>query len=268
MIIIFRSLLFYISFEVNFRNSKDEEAQIALHLSVRFDEDIIVRNTRIDGAWGPEEREENLHPFTTPNPIVPGTWTNSLFSLYVYVEYIFIIILGETFKIYILVGDQRFHIAINDEPYCTYTFRMPLETIRTIQITRDIQSVVQIDHRSVYPTSIPAIQVDDNNIEFSNDIPKKFPPGKLFVFAHMSSPNVWICRSCAGNIGDSVWQSTRNVHNTIYRRSIEEASASFQCKIWSTLCRCAKRHEWWFEVSSTLRWNSKNCFQPLNANPK
>lgn len=64
------------SFEVNFRNSKDEDAEIPLHLSVRFDQDIIVRNTRINGAWGHEEREDNLHPFTTPNPIVPGTKTN------------------------------------------------------------------------------------------------------------------------------------------------------------------------------------------------
>lgn len=58
---------------------------------------------------------------------------------------------------------------------------MPLDTIRTIQITRDIQSVVQVDHRSVYPISFPAIQVDDNKIEFSNDIPKKFTPGKYVV---------------------------------------------------------------------------------------
>lgn len=80
------------------------------------------------------------------------------------------------------MGDQRFHIAINDEPYCTYNYRVPLESIRTIQITRDIQAVVQIDHRSVYPTSFPAIQVDETKIEFSNDIPKKFTPGKWCYF--------------------------------------------------------------------------------------
>lgn len=96
------------------------------------------------------------------------------------IPFILYLITGENFKIYILVGDQRFHIAINDEPYCTYYFRVPLNHIQTVEITDDIQSVVQVDHRSVYPTAFPATHLDDKKIEFSNDIPKKFTPGKYF----------------------------------------------------------------------------------------
>lgn len=90
--------------------------------------------------------------------------------------------LGEQFKVYILLGDHRFHIAINDESYCTYIFRLSIDLIKTIEVTKDLQSIVQIDHRSMYPIPFPAIQVDDNKIEFSNDIPRKFAPGIFNIY--------------------------------------------------------------------------------------
>lgn len=88
---------------------------------------------------------------------------------------------GESFKIYILAGDTYFHIAINDKPYCTYEYRCSLTAIRALQITRDIQSIVQVDHRSIYPILFPAIQRDDDKIQFSNDIPNTIVPGKLNI---------------------------------------------------------------------------------------
>lgn len=115
-----------------------------------------MRNSLVDGDWGEEERDENLDPFTTPNPIVSG----------------------EKFKIYILVGDNSFHIAINDAPYCTYNFRMPLLDIHTVQVTRDLQAIDQIDHRAVFPSPIPSVQLEDPRVEFSHDIPRRFPAGK------------------------------------------------------------------------------------------
>ncbi|XP_059612519.1 32 kDa beta-galactoside-binding lectin lec-3 [Phlebotomus argentipes] len=145
---------------INLASGKGEEAPVPLTLSVRFHEDMIVRNTsHDDGSWGHEEREDNLDPFTVPNPMIPG----------------------DNFKVYILVGDYKFHIAVNGRPYCTYAFRTSLEEIRCITITNDIQVVSQIDHRQAFPTPYPPIQFDEPRLAFSNDVPKPFSPGHVIV---------------------------------------------------------------------------------------
>lgn len=47
-------------------------ANVALHISVRFHDDVIVRNSKLDGQWGNEEREDNLHESAQPNPLIAG----------------------------------------------------------------------------------------------------------------------------------------------------------------------------------------------------
>lgn len=55
---------------------KHEDAPIPLHLSVRFSENSIVRNTyRGSNEWFHEEREENLDEKATSNPMVAGETT-------------------------------------------------------------------------------------------------------------------------------------------------------------------------------------------------
>lgn len=60
------------SVNFNLSTGKASGANIALHISVRYHEDVIVRNTRIEGSWGDEEREDNLHEFAQPNPLIAG----------------------------------------------------------------------------------------------------------------------------------------------------------------------------------------------------
>uniref|UniRef100_A0A1B0D548 Galectin n=2 Tax=Phlebotomus papatasi TaxID=29031 RepID=A0A1B0D548_PHLPP len=146
--------------DINLTSGKHELAPVPLTISVRFHEDIIVRNTfHEDGSWGDEEREDNLDAYTVPNPLIAG----------------------ENFKVYILVGDTKFHIAINGRAYCTYTFRSALEDIRAITITNDVQVVSQVDHRQAFPTPHPPIQFDEPRLAFSNDVPKTFSPGHVLV---------------------------------------------------------------------------------------
>lgn len=145
------------SLDINLKSGKSENAHVVLHLSCRFYEDIIVRNSWTPNGWEREEREENLSEFTIPNPVVSG----------------------DNFKIYIFVGETQFHIAINDQPYCVYNYRMSNQLIRTIEVSKDIQSVNQIDHRSAYPQPIPSIQQDLGYVTFSNDVPRRFSPGLL-----------------------------------------------------------------------------------------
>lgn len=147
--------------DLNLRSGKQKEDNIVLNLWVNFHENVITRNTRINGEWGVKEREENLYESKEDrlNPIVSG----------------------EIFKFYILIGDQQFHIAVNNQPYCTYTYRLPAESIRTVQLKYDLQFVTQVDHRSVFPSPHPPVQFDDARNIFSNDVPKPFKYGNNFT---------------------------------------------------------------------------------------
>jgi len=153
--------------DINFKSGKNENASIILHMSCRFYEDVIVRNSWTPNGWDVEETERNLNEFTTPNPVVAG----------------------DNFKIYILVGDTYFHIAINDQPFCIFYYRMSNQLIRTIEVTKDVQSVTQIDHRSAFPSPCPIVQQDAGYIAFSNDIPRRFKPGHIIVITGIPSGN-------------------------------------------------------------------------------
>lgn len=54
---------------------------------------------------------------------------------------------GERFQVYIFVGEQNYLISINKEPFCKYGFKAPIEDIRTISVTGDLEWVNQVDHR-------------------------------------------------------------------------------------------------------------------------
>lgn len=60
--------------DLNLRSSKNDDDNIVLNISVRFIEKCIVRNTRENGEWGIEEREEHLYDRKDDalNPIAPG----------------------------------------------------------------------------------------------------------------------------------------------------------------------------------------------------
>lgn len=73
--------------DLNLRSSKNDDDNIVLNISVRFIEKCIVRNTRDNGEWGTEEREENLYDRKgyTLNPIVPGKMKiNNFFGSFIY----------------------------------------------------------------------------------------------------------------------------------------------------------------------------------------
>lgn len=153
--------------DINFKSGNlEDEDDIPLQISVRFDQDAVVRNTRQSGEWGAEERDENRNAFTVGNPLVAG----------------------EIFKVYIFVSDYSFHIAFNDEAFCTYAFRIAVQEIRTVEVTQDLQAIVQMDHRATFPTPMPVVQrsfgehvPEDGRLEFSNDCPRRFTPGHVIV---------------------------------------------------------------------------------------
>lgn len=57
---------------VNLQSGKYADANVMLQLKVLFKQDIIVRNSRLNGMWGCNERQQNLALYTTSNPLLAG----------------------------------------------------------------------------------------------------------------------------------------------------------------------------------------------------
>ncbi|XP_036317850.1 32 kDa beta-galactoside-binding lectin lec-3-like, partial [Rhagoletis pomonella] len=117
-------------FHINLATAKsviNPNADIGLRFSCFFRKDLIVRNARINGIWG-EEEIHDIEGHSLQNPIE----------------------MGEFFVIYILACEEKFHISINNRPFCTFKYRLPLKSLRTIEICEQIQVIKQMDHRAVF----------------------------------------------------------------------------------------------------------------------
>lgn len=153
-------------FYINLASGRGEDADIPFHISVHFHSETILRNSHIDQGWGEEEVDENL--MTAPNPIVAG-WE---------------------FKMLIMTGDEKFHVAINDQPFCTFNYRLPLEMIHTIVIGGDVQKIFQVDHRKVFPSPYPMLHesIGRGNL-LSFDVPRAMFPGHVIVIQGIPTGN-------------------------------------------------------------------------------
>lgn len=153
-------------FEIDLASTKYDPTDIPLHLLIQFHSETIIRNSLVDSAWGDEEVDENL--MASPNPIVPG-WD---------------------FRILILTGDEKFHIAINDQPYCTYNYRLPIESINAISISGDVQKIFQVDHRRAFPSTWPLLHEEiSRGTSLSFDVPKMFYIGHVMIITGIISGN-------------------------------------------------------------------------------
>lgn len=88
---------------------------------------------------------------------------------------------GSPYKFYLLANDQKFHVALNDHHLCDFEYHTPVENIRSVQITGDLEKISQVDHRRVFPSAWPPIQEDFSTVSFSSDVPHEFSPGSLIV---------------------------------------------------------------------------------------
>ncbi|XP_073497762.1 galectin-4-like [Phyllobates terribilis] len=95
-------------FHINFKTSSGD---IALHFNVRLNEFTVVRNSKLGGSWGREERE------MADNPFVPGQY----------------------FDISVRTGNGRYKVYVNGQPFCEYVHRFAaLQMIDTLEIEGDV----------------------------------------------------------------------------------------------------------------------------------
>lgn len=93
------------------------------------------------------------------------------------------------------MGDAGFIVSVNEQPFCTYAFRLPLDDVRALVVQGDLQTVTQIDHRRVFPVARPTLTAiaDVARLEFSNDMPVGYMAGHIIVLTAMpyGHPNGW-----------------------------------------------------------------------------
>ncbi|GFS65428.1 galectin-4 [Trichonephila inaurata madagascariensis] len=97
-------------FAINLKNA-ETDANNYLHFNPRFDEGVVVRNSRLDEAWGDEEREGDM-------PFAPG----------------------QPFLITIIPTVDCYEIQVNGSPFVNYNHRdgMPLCDVTHIAMWGDI----------------------------------------------------------------------------------------------------------------------------------
>lgn len=142
--------------DINLAEDKDHR-EIPLHISCRFQETTIIRNSKTNNNFGAEEK--SLGKGNQKNPLTAG----------------------EDFTIAIFVGQDRFHIALNGKDYCEYLFRMPLNRIKVLQVLQDVEFIRRADHITAYPAPYPSPFMRDTNFSFSNDVPALLTKGQVVV---------------------------------------------------------------------------------------
>jgi len=96
-------------FEINLHPANKQD--FAFHYNVRCDEKHVVRNAKLGGEWGVEEREEKKFPFQK----------------------------GHAFDIIIVSEANSFNVFVDGKPHCSFNHRVnPLE-IKSLSIEGDLE---------------------------------------------------------------------------------------------------------------------------------
>ncbi|XP_077178620.1 galectin-related protein A-like [Paroedura picta] len=90
----------------------DTSTDVGMLLAVNFTEKSIVRNSRIAGKWGKEEKTIPYFPFTA----------------------------GDSFKMELLCEHQQIRILLDGRQLCDYNHRLvPMQKVTNVQISGDLK---------------------------------------------------------------------------------------------------------------------------------
>lgn len=147
------------NFKILFSCGKSESSNVALKISPNFSSHKILRSSIVSGNCLCEEDNENLTYQGSLTPIKPG----------------------ELFTFCILVGDDRFHVALNDEPFCTFKFQISCDQIKSLLLSGDIDCLIKVNHFKTFPFLFPSIISDYEDLAFEGFIPREFSAGDVVV---------------------------------------------------------------------------------------
>ncbi|XP_065166823.1 galectin-4-like isoform X2 [Atheta coriaria] len=96
-------------FNINLQCGSSEEADIAVHLSVRLQEGYVARNSFENGDWGEEQGDGELK-----------------------------IGMGQKFEVLLLSASNDYKVAINGQHFCEFPHRIPPSKITHLKIDGDV----------------------------------------------------------------------------------------------------------------------------------
>ena len=141
------------NFKINFTDGGDD-IPFTIFVNLRLKE--IVMNSFLKSEWR-ESRKESIKVLTDSFPA------------------------GASYKFYVYASDLKFYVALNGHHLCHFNYLTDVESIRSIQISGDLEKITQVDHRRAFPLAWPQIQQDFETVAFSSDVPYEFSPGSLIV---------------------------------------------------------------------------------------
>ena len=89
---------------------ENSSSDIAFHLNPRFKEHVVVRNSRLAGVWGKEERLSSVLPLTP----------------------------GMKFELMFLVQEHSFKVAVNGKHFIDFHHRIPYQSIGLLQVDGEV----------------------------------------------------------------------------------------------------------------------------------
>lgn len=109
------------------------------------------------------------------------------------------------FQVNLIMDEKRFHISVNSQPIMMVEYAMPLNELNTIKLNGHLECIKQVDHRKYFPSPWPPIQLSEDRVNFSHDIPVGLKPGHVMVIMVklrgekkgrfiMHFRNVWNCK--------------------------------------------------------------------------
>lgn len=145
------------NFKIILSCGKNDAANAALKISPNFNNSgKILRSSQIDGNCICEDDEENL---TSESALTLNR--------------------GEMFTFAILVGDDRFHVALNDFQFCVYKFQLACNQIRSLIVSGDVETLIKVNHVKTFPFVFPSIKSDCEDLAFEGFIPREFEAGDV-----------------------------------------------------------------------------------------
>ncbi|XP_075145988.1 32 kDa beta-galactoside-binding lectin lec-3-like [Haematobia irritans] len=135
------------------RYNESDGIDVALHILVNPHHDSIVIKQQIQDEWSEVARDDD------------------------YEGEIFL----KPFKVNLIMDESKFHISINGKPLMFVPYGIPIKNVNTLKITGNLVSITQVDHRKYFPSPWPPIQLSEDRVHFSHDIPVSFQPGHVMV---------------------------------------------------------------------------------------
>ena len=105
---------------------ENSSSDIAFQFNPRFKEHVVVRNTRLSGVWGKEERLPGVLPLTP----------------------------GMTFELLFLVQEHSFKVAVNGKHFIEFHHRIPYQSVGLLQVDGEVSlERINFSHEPSFPVA-------------------------------------------------------------------------------------------------------------------